>query len=73
MRNSTSSTTWECDFCPAEELLMGGYQNVPPTGWRIIHILPIYVNMALEGEPHKVQVMCAKCFDTRITKTERAE
>lgn len=38
-------------------------QDVPPEGWRIIHIVPPHVNLRLEAEPHKVVVLCTQCFD----------
>lgn len=63
MRESTSSTRWDCDgSCGNYEVLVDGYQRVPPPGWRIIHILPSTLNMALEGTPHTVIALCNNCF-----------
>lgn len=63
MRETQRSTRWGCDGeCGEYTVLTGGYQDTPPPGWRIIHVLPVTLNMALEGEPHKVLSLCQGCF-----------
>lgn len=74
MRESERTTTWTCDMalsCGTTEILTGGYQDVPPRGWRIIKILPTTLNMALEGDLKATRTMalCAECFDAFIQQT----
>jgi hypothetical protein len=67
MRESTRSTTWRCDgTCGITTVLSDGYQDVPPSGWRVIHILPASLNLALEApggvKEHRAVVLCTECF-----------
>lgn len=65
MRASTTSTTWTCDACRDEVVLSGGEQNTPPKDWRLVKLLPVYVNMALQPNSEsecKLRVMCDRCF-----------
>lgn len=63
------STTWVCDSCNDELVLTDVNQDVPPKGWRLIGLWPVYVNLALE--PHSKQEIrkasiCEKCLRTPI-------
>ena len=65
MRQSSTATTWTCDGCGAVEELTGGYQHTPPKDWRLVKLLPVYVNMALEPgsiADVKLRVVCPACF-----------
>ena len=46
-------------------LATGDSQDTPPVGWRLIHLLPLSVNLALEPiSPRDVKraAFCPKCF-----------
>lgn len=62
MRDSSRTTVWQCDKCSANETLQGDYQELPPEGWRIVHVLPVFLDLALEGVPHRAVALCAECF-----------
>lgn len=70
MRESSRATTWTCDNqCGAVQVLTDGYQDAPPEGWRLIQLLPKYVNRALEPNSKneiKTKVLCDGCFDTLV-------
>lgn len=73
MRASTTSTTWTCDDCGTEVVLSGGYQNTPPKDWRLLKLLPVYVNMALQPNSEnecKLRVVCGECFTGPGTSLE---
>ena len=63
-RQSERSTTWTCDLnADHTTMLTDGYQDTPPQGWRIIHVLPTYLNMRLEGtSPSTVLALCTDCY-----------
>lgn len=74
MRESERTTTWTCDMalsCGNTEILTGGYQDVPPGGWRIIHVLPAHLNLALEGDVKAIRrlALCTQCFAAFIAQT----
>ena len=63
MRETVRSTRWDCDgICGTTEVRTDTMQDVPPEGWRVVHILPIHLNLVLEGDPHSVLVLCTACF-----------
>ena len=73
MRESSTATTWTCDACGASVVLTDGYQKTPPEKWRLIKLLPNYVNMALEpsspGEV-KTKVVCKLCFAAPVVMAD---
>lgn len=68
MRDQTRATTWTCDSsapsggCVSEDVRTDLFQDVPPTGWRVIDVLPLSVNLALEGNPKRKVVLCPACY-----------
>lgn len=65
MRQSTRATTWTCNGCPVEVVRTDLSQDTPPDGWRLLTLLPVNVNLALEpGSPSEVKkrVVCPECF-----------
>lgn len=69
MRQSTRSTLWTCDACGWDTVQTGDDQETPPSGWRLVELLPVYVNLALEpNSRHECtkRVVCDKCMDAPV-------
>lgn len=68
----TRVTPWVCDGehdspdgKPFTVTRSDSMQDVPPTGWRIVHILPTSLNLALEpSSPREIRrvALCPECF-----------
>ena len=65
MRTSSRATTWCCAGCAGELVRTDQNQDSPPEGWRIVGLLPLYLNLALEpSSPRDVKrnILCGPCF-----------
>ena len=65
MRKSSRATTWCCGGCGVELVRTDTDQESPPEGWRVIHLLPLSLNLALEPfSPRDVKrnILCGPCF-----------
>jgi hypothetical protein len=69
MRDQTRATTWTCDStrpsagCQGEVVRTDLMQDVPPEGWRLVHVLREHgVNLALEADVQHRLVLCPTCY-----------
>lgn len=69
MRDQSRATTWTCDSsrptagCEREVVRTDLFQDVPPPGWRLVHVLREHgVNLALEADVQDRLVLCGECF-----------
>lgn len=62
MRESTRATTWTCDGCSVKTVRDDPNQEIPPSGWRIVHILTAFPNLALQGDVVKKLHLCETCM-----------
>lgn len=68
MRDTTRATVWTCDSsapsggCESDITRTDLFQDVPPPGWRVVHVLREHVNLALEGDVAHRLVLCPACY-----------
>ncbi len=73
MRDSARSTTWTCDSCGTEAVRTDIDQESPPSGWRLVKLLPLYVNLALEPKNPRdciKRIMCGGCFAAPVVMAD---
>ncbi|AYD83288.1 hypothetical protein SEA_ROSCOE_2 [Mycobacterium phage Roscoe] len=78
MRETSTATTWSCDgvSCTHTEVLTGGMQAVPPSGWRILKLMPTNLNLALEPlspSPVRCFSLCPDCWEDIEQRLARPE